>query len=221
MPPQQISPSAARRSPILGGDVCGLAKGLGDFFGVFLRVLGPIGGTAGRVDPHHAVRPDADLAERLGDSAAFSDLLQKLPPAFALVHRRPAARGRPHGSDDRADDQPAGLHLVRQLFEVLVRGIDIDVRIEQEQIDPVELLPVHLGIRGVIEHRVQIDRRIVGAGFLADHSGPRGVVELGKIMRMICHRIRSLILKTSGVDSSHGKKRRHIGPKTGQFGFPR
>src|SRR5574340_467745 len=42
---------------------------------------------------------------------------------------------------------------------VVVRGIDIDVRREQEQIDAVELDAIHFRRRRQVEHRIQLDRR--------------------------------------------------------------
>ena len=55
----------------------------------------------------------------------------------------------------------------------------LDVRIEEEQIDAVELHAVHLGGGGQIEHRVEIDRRLGVRAALADQAGPHGVVNRG------------------------------------------
>jgi hypothetical protein len=45
MPPQQISPSAARRSPCSAATFAGFAEGLGDLLGVAGGILGPVGPT--------------------------------------------------------------------------------------------------------------------------------------------------------------------------------
>ena len=62
-------------------------------------------------------------------------------------------------------------------LDVVVRGIGIGVRVEEEEIHAVELAAVHLGGGGEFEHVFERDRRMVGAGFLADETGPHGVVK--------------------------------------------
>ena len=163
------------------GDVAGLAKRVGDPLRAGLRVRRPLGRRAGRVDPHDAVRPDAELLQRAGDAAAFADLREELLAGRVVAHRRAAAGGRPHGRDDRADHQPVRANLFRQLFQLLVGRIDADVRIEQKQIDAVEPLAVDLGRGRQIEHRIELDRRLAALAF-ADDAGPRGVVKFGKVV---------------------------------------
>ncbi len=68
--------------------------------------------------------------------------------------------------------------------KVVVAGIGIGVRMEQEQIDAFELLTVDVGGGGQLEHAVEADRRMVGARLLADEAGPHGVVKFG--IRVFC-----------------------------------
>jgi hypothetical protein len=51
------------------------------------------------------------------------------------------------------------------------------VRVGQKEIDAIEARAVHLGGRGEIEHRLQVDRRL-GIAPLADQPGPHRVVQL-------------------------------------------
>ena len=65
---------------VILGDLAGLAEGLGDPLLVALGILAPSRlDAAGRVDPHHAVGPHAQLAELLRDAAGLADLGQELP----------------------------------------------------------------------------------------------------------------------------------------------
>ena len=54
MPPQQISPSAASRSPNPSATVARLAEGLRDLLRVAVRVLRPLRRARGRIDPDDA-----------------------------------------------------------------------------------------------------------------------------------------------------------------------
>ena len=92
MPPQQISPSAARRSPNSSAMSHAAPKRIGDSLRVRLRIRGPLGRRAGRIDAHDAVRANADLPQRASDSAALCELA--LETAFA-PHRRPLPSRRP------------------------------------------------------------------------------------------------------------------------------
>ena len=103
--------------------------------------------------------------------------------SFALAHRRAAAGRRPHRRHHRADLQISRAGLVGQRLDLVVAGVDIDVRREQKQVDAVELHAVDLGRGGQIEHRIQVDRRLAALSF-ADHARPGGVVELGIVVGM-------------------------------------
>ncbi len=168
---------------VVPGDLAGLLEGLGDLLLVPLGVGGPVADAAGRVEPDHAVGPHAQLAQPLGDPAALADLLQELPAPLALVHRRPAAGRRPDRRHHRADRQAARRCLVGQRLELVVGGVDVDVRGVQEQVEAVELDAVDLGRGGQVEHRVQADRGLRALA-LADHAGPGRVVQLGEVVGM-------------------------------------
>ena len=154
-------------------------------------------GAAGRVDAHDAVRADAELAQLLGDAAALADLLEEL----ACVRRpSPIAEPPPVGGQTGATTEPitrsCARDLVGQRLEVVVGGVDVDVRSEEEQIDAVELDAVDLGRGRQVEHRVEIDRRLGARAPLADEAGPGGVVEFGEVGMVVLmdrprvHRVR-------------------------------
>ena len=50
-------------------------------------------------------------------------------------------------------------------------AIEVDVRMEQEQIDAVELLAVDLGRGRQVEHRIEVDRRLSVPGPLPTRPG--------------------------------------------------
>ena len=79
--------------------------------------------------------------------------------------------------------RPRDANFLGQLFELLVGRVDADVRIEQKQIDAVELLAVDLGRGRQVEHRIEIDRRLAAVAF-ADDAGPGRVVKFGKVVCM-------------------------------------
>jgi hypothetical protein len=60
------------------------------------------------------------------------------------------------------------------------------VRVEEEQVDAVELDAVHVGRRREAQHGVQIDWRL-GVGAFADQAGPGGVVEFGVVIHVLGH----------------------------------
>ena len=163
------------------GDVARPAERVGDALRVGLRVGRPLGRRAGRVDPHDAVRADAELPQRAGDAAALANLREKLLACRIVAHRRAAARRRPDRRDDRTDDQAARANFLGQLFQLLVGRIDADVRIEQEQVDAVEPLAVDFGRGRQVEHRIEPNRRLAPLA-LADDAGPRRVMKLWKVI---------------------------------------
>ncbi len=72
MPPQQISPSAASRSPCSSAMSHAFAERLGDLLRDCRRIGGPVAGARRRVDPHDAVRPDAEVASAFARSRRLS-----------------------------------------------------------------------------------------------------------------------------------------------------
>ena len=49
-------------------------------------------------------------------------------------------------------------------------GVGVGVRMEDEEVDAVELAAVDLGGDGQFEHAVERDRRVVGSGFFSDQD---------------------------------------------------
>ena len=150
MPPQQISPSAASRSPWSSAILQASRKVSA------IRFWLPAGSSshavhaAGRVDPHDAVGPDAQLAQLLGDAAALAR-----PGVEELAGGRPAspmAEPPPVGGHTGATTVPisklARAGLVGQLLQFVVVGVDADVRVEEEQVEAVEPHAVDLGVGG-------------------------------------------------------------------------
>ena len=101
----------------------------------------------------------------------------------SLPIAEPPPVGGQTGRDDRADHQVPRADLVGQPLQVVIGRIDVDVRIEEEQIDAVEFHAVDLRGGRQVEHGVEIDGRL-GIGTLADQAGPRGVVQFGKLCAM-------------------------------------
>ena len=66
------------------------------------------------------------------------------------------------------------------------------MRLEEEQVEAVELHAVDFGGGGQVEHRVQIDRRLAAVA-LADHARPGGVVKFGIVVGMVVGMIVSLV----------------------------
>ena len=179
MPPQQISPSAARRSPKDSATSAASRKVSAIFLVLPAGSLAHSAGLGGRVDADDAVLADADVLQLLADRAGLAHLRDEGLALLFAAHRRPAAGRRPHRRDQRADDEVAPADAVGQLLQVVVRRIDADVRIEEEEIDAVELDAVHLRLRGVVEHRLEIDRRLGAGSALADETGPHRVMDSG------------------------------------------
>src|SRR6185295_2867828 len=88
--------------------------------------------------------------------------------------RRPDRRG------ERADGEVSGLDLVRKLLEVVVRRVGVQVRREQDKVYAVETDTVDLRGGGEVQHPVQADGRMVGAGFISHKSRPDGVMKFRK-----------------------------------------
>ncbi len=106
MPPQQISPSAASRSPCVLGDVAGLAERLGDPLAVGLR--GPSTSRPRRRPSRSAPRRRAERPARAAAGRCGSPCgpgRETVLRSCLAAHRRAAAGRRPDRRDDRADDQ--------------------------------------------------------------------------------------------------------------------
>ena len=87
---------------------------------------------------------------------------------------------RPSRFPDSATD------FVGQGFEFIVGRVDVDMRVEEEQIDAVEPHALDFGVGGQVEHGIQVDRRFAARPF-ADNARPCGIVEFGVVVGMAAH----------------------------------
>ena len=190
------------------GDDAGFAESAGDPLLVALGVGEPAIHAAGRIRPHGPIGPHAELAEHLGDAAALADLVEKVCAIFRPTHRRTAAGPLPDGRHDSADLERSSRRLVGQFLDRVValnRGVDIDVRQVEEQVEPVELRAVHLGRSRQVEHRVEVDRRLVPRAALAHGAGPCRVVEFRIIIGVLrAHAASFCWIKFDGSRSAGG-----------------
>ncbi len=115
------------------------------------------------------------------DAAGFENLGDELPPLFLGAHGGAAVGRPPNRRDHRADDESPGADFIRQGLDLVVGGVDVDVRLEEEQVHAIELHAIDGGLGGQGEHRVQIDGRL-GIGTFADEAGPHGIVQFGQLV---------------------------------------
>ena len=164
------------------GDHSGFAEGRGDLLDRGLLVLGGGLGAGRAVDADHAVLAHAVLVEDARDAARLAHGVDELAALLDRAHRAVADGARPHGRDERADGEVLRGDLVGHLADVGVARVGIEVGVEEEEVDAVELLAVDLGVRRELKHAVERDRGMVGAGLLADESGPHGVVQFHRVL---------------------------------------
>ena len=118
------------------------------------------------------------------------------PSAFLCVsHSGTAAGGRPDRRHQRAGAQTFLRERLRQLGQIVVCRIDIGVRQGEEEIDAIELDPIHFSGGGQVQHCFQIDVRF-GIGPFSYQAGPHRVVDGGSAMR-IAHKLVRLKLGKS------------------------
>ena len=122
-------------------------------------IFRPVRGTGRRVDAHDAVRTDAEVAQCFANRARLFHLREKALAIVVASHRRSSARRRPHGRHERSDHEPACADAIGEPLQRVAIGVDVDVRVEEKEIDPVEAYAADFCCRGQVEHRVEIDRR--------------------------------------------------------------
>ena len=179
MPAQQISPSAARRSPLSLATWAASRKVAAIFLVLPLGSASQWAGLSAesmRMMPY--LRTPCSL-RILAMRQAFFTATTKLARSSFAAHRGAADGARPDGGDEGADGEALGGDFVGHGADGVVAGVGVGVGMKQEQIDALELLAIDLGIGRQLEHAVEADRRMVGAGLLADEAGPHGVVEFG------------------------------------------
>lgn len=167
---------------VVGGDARGLGKSGGDFAGVLGGSGGPVVNTARGINADNAVGADAVGAEFLRDGTGFADLGKIAPPVILGTHRGAATGGRPNGSADGADEEPAPVHFVGEAENGVIVGINVKVRRTQVHVDAVEADAIDLGARGEVEHGVEVQNRLGARGAFADDAGPHGVVQFGMVV---------------------------------------
>jgi len=177
-------PLGSQLLAVVFGDGAGLAEGLGDLLLALLGSGVPGLDAAGRVDAHDAVGPHAQLAQAPGDAAALADLVEELLALLGGAHGGAAAGGRPDRRGDRADVQVPLPGLVGQHLDLVVAGVDVDVRGVEEEVEALEADAVHFGRGREVEHRVEVDGWLAAVA-LADHAGPGRVVELGIVVGVV------------------------------------
>ena len=164
---------------VIFGHLAALAEGLGDELGVALGVFVPGGHRRGRIDANHTVRTHAEVAQLLTNAAGLAHRGHPIGALRGIAHGRAIE---PHRSHHRAHHEPARLNLLGELLDAVVGDVDVDVRVVQEQVHAIELHAVDLGLGGVVEHLVEIDRRLGALPALAHQTRPHRIVQLRKIV---------------------------------------
>ncbi len=151
MPPQQISPSAASTSSASSATCTprGTSRrsASGSPRGPSPTRWGWRPSRCGRREVAHAHLARSRIAMRQASTCVTNAC------ARPRVHRAAAARRRPDRRDDRADHEVLRPHPVGQPLELVVARVDRHVRVEQEQVHPVELHAADVGGGGHVDHR--------------------------------------------------------------------
>ena len=176
MPPQQISPSAASRSLNPSATSHASRKVWAIFF---VLPAGSFAHSAGLAAESILMTPDVRMPTSrriLPISAGLPHLGDELLALGGIAHRGAAAGWRPDRRHERADGKLPRPNPIGEPLHLVVARVDADVRIEEKQIDAVELDAVDRCVRGEIEHRVEVDRRFRVRSF-PDEARPHRVVE--------------------------------------------
>jgi hypothetical protein len=156
------------------------AERLGDLAGVGLRVLTPrLDAELGRVDADHAVLTHAVGVEDAGDAAGLLDGGEEfLALPSSPIAESPTVPGQT-GATSEPTANPYGRRSCRRFrFSSSSLASGSVCGEEQEVVDAVELLAVHLGGGGQFEHLLEADRRLLsGLVPLPTKTGPHRIVE--------------------------------------------
>ena len=178
IPPQQISPSAAMRSPYLLGDIARPAEGLGDLFLIAVRIGRPImySGRPNRFGRRQTYKFQChSAAAQCGRPfRPWRQICRALPPNPSRNHRQLAARrarprSRPQARSRRSCPPNAGCRLCSNCSR--------NVRIGKKEVHAFEFAAVGPRGRRQLEHGVEVDRRL-RIRPLANQTRPHRVVEL-------------------------------------------
>ena len=153
------------------------------FAGVALWIFCPVGRARRGIDPDDSILANAYIAQCFRDATGLRHLREEIlrdpSRSPSPIRRRWAAKP---GATTEPTTKFRAAMLFREPLQVVVGGIDIDMRSEQEKIHAIEVRSVHLGRGGEVEHGVEIDGRL-GIRTLAHQSGPHRIVESGKIVQ--------------------------------------
>ena len=163
---------------VIGGDFGGFFEGGCDVLDVGVRILKEFShAELCRVDTDHAVLARAVFIENFRNAAGHLHRIEEFTALSGIAHRGVPDCARPNGSDQRADVESFADNEIGDAFQFIVSGLGIGVRQEQKIIDAVELLTVHLGGGGEVEHVLEADRGFLAfVVALADEPGPHGIV---------------------------------------------
>ena len=161
---------------IVGGDGGGALDGVGGEGGVAGRVFGPIFDSTGGVDTDGSVFTNTMGFEDVGDSAGFFDREDEVVAVGLRAEGGASDGARPDGGHERADFEVFGGDEVGDFFQLVLGGVGIGVRVEEEVIDAVILLATDFGIFSQLKHALEGDGWVVGAVFFPDEAGPHCVM---------------------------------------------
>ena len=104
---------------------------------------------------------------RMPDRAKLRANLARLPTCVTNCRRssaspiaEPPPVGGHTGATSEPDEQIPRADPIGEPLQVVVARVDADVRIEQKQVHAVELHAVDRRVRGQVQHRVEVDRRL-------------------------------------------------------------
>ena len=163
------------------GDGGGLFEGVDDAGGVGRGVFTPLGDAElGGVDADHAILAHAVGVEDLGDAAGHLDGAEEFLLLSVVTHGGVADGAGPHGSHEGTDGEAFGGDEISDALDLVIAGLGIGVREEEEVVDAFELLAVHVGCGREVEHALQADRGFLAVAIaFADEAGPHRVVKFG------------------------------------------
>ena len=165
---------------ILGDGSC-LLEGIDDAGGIRLRVFLPLGDAElGGVDADAAVFADAGAVEDLRDAAGHLHGVEEFRLLGVITHGAVTHGAGPNGSHEGTDGESACGDLIGDLLDLVIAGIRVGVREEEEVVDAFKLLAVHIRGGGEVEHALEADRGFLAFAIaFADEAGPHRVVKFG------------------------------------------
>ena len=89
------------------------------------------------------------------------------------------------GATTEPTTKPLAAILSASRLQAVVVDVNVDVRVEEEEVHAVELDAVHLGLGGQVQHGIEVDAGFGAGAAFADQAGPHGVVQFGKGIRVL------------------------------------